>query len=150
MPIVSQKLQIHEALLSAIALIGQSLGYFFAPFATELWQFYLCHCLWIMSFCKYALARALMSKCVEEDELGKIFSGMTIMVAFIPFATNPVYRKVYSATLEVFPGFYMFMSSFSLLIAGLINFYLYTQRHRMILKDEGQQRQQQHEQHEMS
>ena len=30
-----------------------------------------------------------MSKCVEEDELGKIFSGMTIMVAFIPFATNP-------------------------------------------------------------
>ena len=125
-----------------------------------------------MSFCKYALARALMSKCVEEDELGKIFSGMTIMVAFIPFATNPgkslkkkivkkkafytyfffvlVYRKVYSATLEVFPGFYMFMSSFSLLIAGLINFYLYTQRHRMILKDEGQQRQQQHEQHEMS
>ena len=112
-----------------------------------------------------------MSKCVEEDELGKIFSGMTIMVAFIPFATNPskslkknrqkesvlhifcfviVYRKVYSATLEVFPGFYMFMSSFSLLIAGLINFYLYTQRHRMILKDEGQQRQQQHEQHEMS
>lgn len=43
MPIVSQKLQIHEALLSAIALIGQSLGYFFAPFATELWQFYLCH-----------------------------------------------------------------------------------------------------------
>ena len=42
-----------------------------------------------MSFCKYALARALMSKCVEEDELGKIFSGMTIMVAFIPFATNP-------------------------------------------------------------
>lgn len=124
-----------------------------------------------MSFCKYALARALMSKCVEEEELGKIFSGMTIMVAFIPFATNPskslkkksskrkrythiifvlVYRKVYSATLEVFPGFYMFMSSSSLLIAGLINFYLYTQRHRMILKDEGQQRQQQHEQHEMS
>ena len=43
MPIVSQKLQIHEALLSTIALIGQSLGYFFAPFATELWQFYLCH-----------------------------------------------------------------------------------------------------------
>lgn len=45
----------------------------------------------------------------------------------------------------------MFMSSFSLHIAGLINLYLYTQRHRMNLKDEGdQQRQQQQEQHEMS
>ena len=62
-----------------------------------------------------------------------------------------VYRKVYSATLEIFPGLYMFMSSFSLFIAGLINSYLYTQRHRMNLKDEGdQQRQQQQEQHEMS
>ena len=50
MPIVSQKLQIHEALLSAIALISQSLGYFFAPFATELWQFYLCHVRFLSKF----------------------------------------------------------------------------------------------------
>jgi len=85
MPIVSAKFQMHEALLIAITLVLQSLGYFFAAFATKLWLFYLIHILWIMSFCKYALARALLSKCVEKDELGKIFSGMTIMVAFIPF-----------------------------------------------------------------
>jgi len=51
---------------------------------------------------------------------------------------------VYSATLETFPGLYMFMSFGSLLTAGLLNIYLYTQRHRMIIRDD------QGEEHEMS
>ena len=43
MPILSQIFQIHEALLTAITLILQSLGYFLAPFTTNLWIFYAIH-----------------------------------------------------------------------------------------------------------
>ena len=43
MPIVSQIFQVHEALLTAITLILQSLGYFFAPFTSNIWIFYGIH-----------------------------------------------------------------------------------------------------------
>ena len=30
-----------------------------------------------------------MSKLIDEDEIGKVYSGLSIMAAAIPFASNP-------------------------------------------------------------
>lgn len=52
-PLLSRKLQIHEGLLSFVALLLTSLGYIWAAFSTAIWQFYLAHVIsWKFSFQK--------------------------------------------------------------------------------------------------
>lgn len=43
----------------------------------------------LLGFVKYASARAMISKCIDPDEVGKIFSGFSILSAFVPFISNP-------------------------------------------------------------
>ena len=86
----------------------------------------------MIAFCKFGLVRSLLSKCVEPQETGKIFSGLAIVCALMPTISNPVFRQLYNWTLPYFPGAYMIMAALVLCISALLNFYLYTQRHRMV------------------
>ena len=86
----------------------------------------------MIAFCKFGLVRSLLSKCVEPQETGKIFSGLAIVCALMPTISNPVFRQLYNWTLPYFPGAYMIMAALVLFISALLNFYLYTQRHRMV------------------
>ena len=97
-----------------------------------MWQFYLAHGLNIVAFCKFGLVRSLLSKCIEPHETGKIFSALAIVCALMPTIANPVFRQLYNWTLPYFPGAYMVMAALVLFISAALNFYLYTQRERML------------------
>ena len=102
-------------------------------FCTNLWQFYLASGIGIFSFCKYGIARSLLSKCVEPQETGKIFSVVAIVSASVLLLANPIYRKIYNWSLPFFPGAVMVVSACTLGFSAMLNFYLYTQRHRLII-----------------
>ena len=46
---------------------------------------------------KFSLStsRSLFSRCVEPDEVGKIFSAVAIITAVAPLASNIAMRKLY-------------------------------------------------------
>ena len=109
----------------------QFLGLIFSAFSNKLWQFYAAHAITIIYECKYGLFRSVLSRCVEEQENGKVFSALALLFQFIPLLANPAFRKLYNATLETFPGAEIVMSACAFYITVLISLYLYTQRDRI-------------------
>ena len=97
-----------------------------------MWQVYLASGLQILAFCKFSLVRSLLSKCVEPEETGKMFSVLAIFCALMPLLANSTFRPLYSWTLPIFPGAILIMAGSLLTISALLNLYLYTQRHRMV------------------
>ena len=102
-------------------------------FCGNLWQFYLACGIGILSGCKYSITRSLLSKCVEPQETGKMFSVVAIVSALVLLLANPILRKIYNWSLPFFPGAVMVVSACILGISALLSFYLYTQRHRLLI-----------------
>ena len=70
-------------------------GLFLSAFCTELWEYYAAISLTFLELAKYGVIRSLLSKCVDKDETGKIFSAAGILAAIVPFAANPTIRQRY-------------------------------------------------------
>ena len=58
----------------------------------------------ILGFCKFGLIRTLISKCVNSNETGKMFSFLAIIVNIWRIIGATAYRQLYNATLETFPA----------------------------------------------
>ena len=116
-----------------ILIYFQLLGLILSAFSNELWQFYAAHAITIIYECKYGLFRSVLSRCVEEQENGKVFSALALLFQFIPLLANPAFRKLYNTTLESFPGAEIVMSACAFYITVLISLYLYTQRDRIYI-----------------
>ena len=65
-PILSQKLKIHDSMLIAIILVTEVVSFSISPFVKDvLWQFYIVQALGAMGYCKYSTVRSMISKCIE-------------------------------------------------------------------------------------
>ena len=73
-----------------------------------------------------------MSKCIQPQETGKMFSVLGILSQFVLLVANPIYRTLYNATLSTFPAAEIVLTGGLLLLSGFVNFYLYSQRRRML------------------
>jgi hypothetical protein len=135
LPLLSYKLKVHDALLLAFCTSTETAGLLMAAFCTELWQFYIAHGLQMMGFCKYGLVRALLSKCINTDETGKVFSALAILGAFAPMASNPIFRQLYNQTLDTFPAAEILLAAAIMLVSSMLNFVVYTQRWRILPKE---------------
>ena len=63
-----------------------------------------------ISLCKYCVGRSLITKCVDADEVGKIFSAMGIIGAICPMVSSPLFKKLYNATLDTNPAIFHFVA----------------------------------------
>ena len=54
-----------------------------------------------MELAKYGVIRSLLSKCVDKDETGKIFSAASILAAIVPFGANPAIRQKWLSSLNM-------------------------------------------------
>ena len=103
-----------------------------AAFSKTLWQFYLAHGLQLLQSCKYGLVRSLLSKCVEKNETGKVFSTLAILSSVLPLVGIPVYCQFYNCTLNTFPPAEILLTSSILFITSIVNFMIYyTQKSRI-------------------
>ena len=86
-----------------------------------------------MELAKYGVVRSLLSKCVHENETGKIFSVLGILAAVSPMIFNPVSRMIYNKSLETFPATLIVICASLMFLATILNLFLYTQRWRLTL-----------------
>ncbi len=68
--------------------------------------------------CKFGIIRSLLSKFIEPDEVGKVFSLLAIISAVGPMAGNPVFRQLYYYTISIYPGA-MFLCFAALLFVAM-------------------------------
>ncbi len=118
MPVISCKLKVHDALLITIMLGIEVIGAIAKPFTTTLWQFYIAYGLGTIGYCKFGIIRSLLSKFIEPDEVGKVFSLLAIISAVGPMAGNPVFRQLYNYTISIYPGA-MFLCFAALLFVAM-------------------------------
>ena len=128
MPILSVKLALHDALILFIILVCEVVSYGLTPLALSLWQFYLVQGLGTIGYCKFAAVRSLISSCIDESEVGKVFSFLAVLASLAPVAGNPLFRLLYNATLDSLPGAIFLLYAAILLCSALGNLYIYFKR----------------------
>ena len=95
-PIFTIKLKMGECLLMSLGTFLAGIGLFLSGFAVKVWQYYAAMILPILFFPVFSLTRSALTKCIDADEVGKVFSGLAIISALVPFASNP--RKMNTKT----------------------------------------------------
>ena len=76
--------------------------------------------------------RFLLSKCIDSDEVGKAFSILAVIAALAPVAGNPLYRQLYDATIDSFPGAIFLLTAALYMAAAIGNLFLYFKRDELI------------------
>ena len=110
-----------------------ALGLVASGFCVELWQFYAAFGLQFLELAKYGVVRSLLSKCVHENETGKIFSAIGILASVSPMLFFPVSRMIYNHFLDSFPAALILMCGGVMFLATILNIVLYTQRWRIAM-----------------
>ena len=111
-----------------IVLTAEAIGCFLFAFSNKVWQIYASTGIMeLMGYCKSGLVRAIMSKSVDADETGKMYSALPIFSAVMPLAGNPAFRQLYDATLDTFPAAEILLAGSIYFISAVLNFVIYHQ-----------------------
>ena len=79
--------------------------------ATDAWMFYLAALVDLLQSCFSPAIRAIMSKCVTPEEIGKIFAILSSAESLVPIISSLIYSNVYLAFADTdYPGAPYFLS----------------------------------------
>ena len=102
-PILSKTLNVPELIISAIGALFTLFHFLLITWSKQTWMIYLAITIGGLRTVIIAPIRSVVSKCVGEDEIGKIFavigSGDTLAKIF-----GLIFPALYSITLDVSPG----------------------------------------------
>ena len=73
----------------------------------------------------------MVSRCVEENEVGRIFAVISIISALSSSLITAAFQAIYSASLEVFPEAYLLVNACLFCMALPSNFFL---RKRLLME----------------
>ena len=63
----------------------------------------------VLDFSSNTMFRSLISKNVQANEVGKVFSVVAIFETLMPFATAPLFGFLYKATVETQPNAFLLL-----------------------------------------
>ena len=122
-PLLSEKFQLRDSIIVIIDITGCIVQTILFSVATATWMAYLGASMAILdSTCQ--LIRCIISKNVEPDEVGKIFSFVSAFQAFIPLVASPVFGIIYRSTVETLPQAYLIVLACLLFIGWSIMIYI--------------------------
>ena len=90
--------------------------------ATKGWMMYYAASFEVLGSLDSTPLRSLISKMVEPDEYGKVFTFMATASAIAGLVTSSAYQEIYSATLDFYPGTLYLVVSGMLTIALVMIF----------------------------
>ncbi|XP_046384244.1 tetracycline resistance protein, class C-like isoform X2 [Ischnura elegans] len=109
--ILSNKLKIPDATLTASVYLTKVISSLVRAFASEPWMMYLSSVIAVFGDISSPVSRSILSKNAPQDELGKVFSLTASLEALTPLASSPLYTLLYNKTLHTFPGAYFILSA---------------------------------------
>ena len=128
-PLATNVLKISDSVLLCFCLFSCAAGNLLASFATSLYPMYflgkLAMCMYISIF---SVARAQLTRCIDQEEVGKVFGGIALLAAVIPFGSNPLFRMVFEKTKDNSPPAPQIVTAASIqALAGFLNLFIFTQ-----------------------
>ena len=91
-------LQIRDSLLIPFLLSTIVARDFVKAFAEQSWMYYFGSAINIMGGYSFSAARSIVSKCVEPDELGKVFALLSSLESLVPIGMSQAYASLWAAT----------------------------------------------------
>ncbi|XP_035209185.1 proton-coupled folate transporter-like isoform X2 [Stegodyphus dumicola] len=88
-------------IIGSVSIIGKNI---FIALAYELWLYYLSNIFGFLNGLANLAVRSLISKLVDKEELGRVFSFLATCEAIVPLMASGIIAKVFNATIRTFPG----------------------------------------------
>ncbi|XP_023349851.1 proton-coupled folate transporter [Eurytemora carolleeae] len=113
-PILSRILNIPDPVISIMACCSSIIGFILPAVTQSSTWFTVGSFICMFSPLTTIMTRAVLSKTVPGDEIGRIFSVLSLFSAISGSLVESVFQSVFGATADTFPGAYL------LLLAGLL------------------------------
>uniref|UniRef100_T1GHM7 Major facilitator superfamily (MFS) profile domain-containing protein n=1 Tax=Megaselia scalaris TaxID=36166 RepID=T1GHM7_MEGSC len=102
--------KISDPLIGFIASITTILSRLFFAFAKTTTTYYIGGALTLFESMRVIPIKSISSTLVEPDEIGRLFSLMSLLDSFGGFFFPPLYSKVFISTVDTFPGAFYILS----------------------------------------
>lgn len=104
MPLLSNKMKLHEAALGLIGMLSLMSKMFVTALAYKEFMFYFAWISGTLANASGIAVRARLSKLVQREELGRAFSMFGTCESFTPLLGSTVFLQIYNASNRFFPG----------------------------------------------
>ncbi|XP_060516999.1 uncharacterized protein LOC132696276 [Cylas formicarius] len=126
----SKFLGLDDAILGIISCSSKVLAAGIYAFAPTPFYFYLGAVVEFLNGTSFIAIRAMISKLVPPEELGKVNSMFGVGEAMVPLIYVPLYSRIYAHTISVFPGCFYIVGGALIIPAMLIFFWLYREHEK--------------------
>ncbi|XP_050305956.1 uncharacterized protein LOC126743064 [Anthonomus grandis grandis] len=123
----SKFLQLDDSILGIISCSTKILASGVYAFAPGPVYYYLGAVVEILNGTSFIAMRAMITKLVSAEELGKINSLFGMFEAVVPLVYGPLYSRIYAATIDYFPGCFYLVGGGLTCPALFIFYWLYLQ-----------------------
>ena len=101
------------------------INYLIIAFAVNEWMLYIGGTIAILDATSTTFYRSMISKNVEADEVGKVFSIVATFQALLPFMSGPAFNYLYKFTVKNIPSAWVFLvigiRSFNFFVLLIVN-----------------------------
>ncbi|XP_070578160.1 proton-coupled folate transporter-like [Ptychodera flava] len=104
LPLLTSKTTLHDTTIAMIGTIFRMGAYVMIAFSTETWMMFIVPVLMSMAGIPAASVRSLLSKVINADEQGSLFSFMAACESLISFIASFIFNSLYPATLHILNG----------------------------------------------
>ncbi|XP_011496068.1 PREDICTED: proton-coupled folate transporter-like [Ceratosolen solmsi marchali] len=104
-------LRLPDTFIIVLSCLSNSAACLTKGFVYKSWQMYFSSGIGMFSSTAIPMIRAIISKSVPPNDVGKTFSLTTTMEMIVPFASTPLYIFIYTRTLSQYPCPVWFLSA---------------------------------------
>ena len=94
---------------STLDSLTSVVNYLIIAFASNSWMLYVGGTLAILDQTSTTMYRSLITKTVNPDEVGKVFSIVATFQALLPFMSGPTFNYLYKYTVSYMPSAWVFL-----------------------------------------
>lgn len=121
-PFLSEKLKLHDSTISLIDMTTSFFNQFVIAFSVNEWMLYCGATVAFLDYTSTTLLRAIITKNVNADEIGKVFSIVGTFQALMPFISSPTFGFLYKETVSYLPQAFLFLIASVKLVESVIVF----------------------------
>uniref|UniRef100_A0AAR5Q7W0 Major facilitator superfamily (MFS) profile domain-containing protein n=2 Tax=Dendroctonus ponderosae TaxID=77166 RepID=A0AAR5Q7W0_DENPD len=131
----TQFLKLDDSILGIISCSTKIMASGVYAFASSPIYFYLGPIVEILNGTSFIAMRAMITKLVLPEELGKVNSLFGIFEALVPLIYGPLYSRIYALTIEYFPGCFYIVGGVLTVPALFIFYWLYLEHKKDLEED---------------